>query len=63
LKKIDIAVIPAFNLSAILTVGEIPSLSIIESVFKILVLVATLVFTIVRTIQIVKNKKQNTKEQ
>lgn len=63
LKKMDLVAIPAFNISAVFTIGTFPTLDVIESVFKIAVLAATLIFTIVRTFQILKSKKNKKSEE
>ena len=61
LKKIDLVAIPAINITAILGLGSFPALDLIESILKITVLTATLIFTIVRIRQIVmKNKTKET---
>lgn len=62
MKDIEFVALPSFNISAVFAVGSFPSISDVEGILKILVLAATLVYTVVRTVQVTKNKKQNSKE-
>jgi hypothetical protein len=57
-KRIDLLAIPVFNLSAVFAFYAMPGFDIIESLLKIAVLIATLIFTVVRIKQIVNNKNK-----
>ena len=63
MKDIEFVALPSFNISAVLALGQVPPIDALEAILKVAVLAATLIYTIVRTVQITRNKKQNTKEQ
>lgn len=55
----DLFTVNFMNLGALLFANNLPGITIIENYCKVLVLLATLVYTIVKIIMVIKSMKQN----
>lgn len=58
-KYTDLFTVNIMNIGALLFANNLPGITILENYCKVLVLLATLVYTIVKIIMLIKNLRQN----
>ncbi len=58
-KYTDLFTVNIMNIGALFFANSLPGITILENYCKVLVLLATLVYTIVKIIMLIKNLRQN----
>ncbi len=58
-KYTDLFTVNLMNLGALLFANNLPGITVVENYCKVLVLLATFVYTIVKIIMVIKSIKQN----
>ncbi len=59
-KYFSLLSVPALNIGAVIY-AEIPSFSVLEEIFKLLALAASLVFTVFRIVKLLRDLRSNNK--